>query len=421
MTLRQLAASALLALPVLAGCAADQSLNPPDLDNNEGLMARYVAMGNSITAGLQSAGINEELQRQSYARLFALRAGAPFFIPSLSMPGCPPPLVNNITLERLGGATPTTCALRKDEFLPYVSNLAVPETEVGDLLDPMTPDTRANALTTFILGGRTQVEAMLETEPTFVSLWVGNNDVLGALTNSADPGDEALITPVGEFTTDYTAVLDAIEESGAQGAALIGVADVSSIPFASTGAIYWCLSTGACPGVPQSLPPALTVLPSCAPAATGIVGAQGDQVLVPWPVGVPKIAAAAQGLPQTLDCTLDTEVVLPEEFAAMTAAVSAYNAFIEEQATQRGWAYVDVNPALLELKATPLPENPYEAPIVNFPILPTEGAPTESVFFGTFFSLDGVHPSGVAHRVIADSLISAVNQTYATSIPFVGP
>jgi phospholipase/lecithinase/hemolysin len=32
-----------------------------------------------------------------------------------------------------------------------------------------------------------------------------------------------------------------------------------------------------------------------------------------------------------------------------------------------------------------------------------------------------VHPSTAAHRVIADTLIAAVNRTYGTSIPFAGP
>jgi hypothetical protein len=37
-----------------------------------------------------------------------------------------------------------------------------------------------NALTQFILGGRTQIQAMMASQPTFVSVWIGNNDVLAA-------------------------------------------------------------------------------------------------------------------------------------------------------------------------------------------------------------------------------------------------
>src|SRR5215831_656047 len=95
---RHLAAAILgLALPLCTGCRSDESLNPPDLANNGGLMARYVSMGNSITAGFQSAGINDDTQLQSYAVLFAHQAGAPFFVPLLNKPGCPPPFTINTT------------------------------------------------------------------------------------------------------------------------------------------------------------------------------------------------------------------------------------------------------------------------------------------------------------------------------------
>ena len=39
------------------------------------MFPRYVAMGNSITAGFQSAGINDSIQQQSYAVLFAQAGG----------------------------------------------------------------------------------------------------------------------------------------------------------------------------------------------------------------------------------------------------------------------------------------------------------------------------------------------------------
>ena len=85
MKLRLFAASLML-LQALAGCGEDESLNAPDLSNNGGLLQRYVAMGNSITAGLQSAGINDSTQQRSYAALFAAAAGTPFFVPSLGRP-----------------------------------------------------------------------------------------------------------------------------------------------------------------------------------------------------------------------------------------------------------------------------------------------------------------------------------------------
>jgi lysophospholipase L1-like esterase len=411
MKLQRYTAALALALPLLAGCHEDDPLNSPDLSTSNGLMQRYVSMGNSITAGFQSAGINDSTQHESYALLFADAANAPFFVPSLQGRGCPPPFTNNVTQERVGGGTAGTCDLRQDEILPYVSNVAVPGATTFSPLDNLIPQANSNALTTFILGGRTQVQAMQDANPTFVSAWIGNNDVLGSLTNGANPGDPALITPQVVFESNYGQMLDAIEATGAS-AALIGVADVSVIPYTSRGATYWCLRTGLCPGVPAApFPPNFGVDVSCAPSAA-VPTSSGELILVPWPVGVPKIAAAAQGAPAgipetTLNCDTDP-VVDPTELAGLQSAVAGFNAYISAQAAARGMAYVDINAALLALVAT--------GAIPPFPDL-SAALSGGSVGFGPYFSLDGVHPSALAHQLVADSLASKVNQTFDTSIP----
>ena len=411
MTLRPLAASLLLAAPLVAGCRTDESLASPDLSNNGGLLTRYVAMGNSITAGFQSGGINDSTQQRSYAAVFARQARAPYFYASLNLPGCPAPLTSNTAQTRVGNQPPTApCALRAQDHIPYLSNVAVPGANVLDAVTNSDPGSGPNALTTFILGGRTQVEAMAEAHPTFVSVWLGNNDVLAALTSSVNPGNPALVTPEAAFEAAYTRVLDSITASNPDAkAALFGVADVAATPYVSTGTLYFCLKNGVCPGVPQAaFPPNFTVNPNCAPAALGGVG---DGTLIPWTVGVVRILRAAQGLPGSVDCSVDADVVTAAEHDNIHAAVTGYNAFIQGQAAARGWPYIDINAMLLAYRA--------QGMIPQFPTLPT--VPGQSVTFGPLFSLDGVHPSSAAHRIIADSLISAVNRTYGTSIPFAGP
>ncbi len=427
MHLRHLAASLGLAL-LATGCRSDEALNAPNLSNNSGLLERYVSMGNSITAGFQSAGINDSTQRQSYAVIFAQQAGAPFFIPLLNKPGCPAPFDINSTNppHRLGGAGDMDCALREGAPLPYVSNVAVPGVTSFGVGSNDNAAGGTNALTQFILGGRTQIKAMTDAQPTFVSVWIGNNDIIGSLTNGTNPGNPAFVTPEAAFEANYGPVLDEIARVGAK-AVLIGVVDVASIPFATQGALYWCLFTGNCvaQGIPQAtFPPNFDVSNNCAPGP-----AKGDSVLVPWPVGVGKIGAAAAGAPHgpatTVDCSLDNEVVRPGEFANLRLAVAGYNAYISNQAQQRGWAYLDVNPSLVAAKAEPITPGQFPK-IASFPCIP--GAPCggtttplPNVLFGIYFSLDGVHPSGAAHRVIADSVISAVNHTYGTTLPFAGP
>lgn len=153
MRFRFLAVPLLLTLPLVAACRDSDTPAGPILGTSDGLLVRYVAMGNSITAGFQSAGINDSTQRQSYAAVFASRAGAVYNYPSLQMPGCPPPFVSNVLQTRVGGGTPTTCALRAVPAVPdpVLNNVAVPGAEVIDGLSNADPTSNPNALTTFIL------------------------------------------------------------------------------------------------------------------------------------------------------------------------------------------------------------------------------------------------------------------------------
>lgn len=405
-TLKLLAVLA-LALPWVTSCYVDEQLGAAPLPNTGELMRRYLSIGNSITAGFQSAGINDSTQNLSYPVFFARAVGTSFAVPSLNMPGCPPPLVNNLTGERVLPVLPTGCAFRSHEPLPpFFNNLAVPGAHVIDPLNNLDAESNANTLTMLILGGKTQIQALTDANPTFVSVWIGNNDVLGALTSSTNPGDPAEITSQADFETRYGAILDAVDAAGAS-AALISVGDVALIPYASLGQTYWCLKTGACPGVPPApFPPLFTVDISCSPSAIG-AGGQGESILVPWTVGIVQILTAAQGLAQVLDCTDDSQVATPSEVMAMQTAVVGYNTYIAAQAAARGYAYFDINPSLIAAVVS--------GDIPPFPNIPPD-APLSPVTFGPLFTLDGVHPSSETHRLVADSLISVVNQTFGTTI-----
>src|SRR6267378_8290324 len=90
-------------LGVLLGVGACQNdgLFPPYSDGpSDPLFERYVSMGNSITAGYQSGGINDSTQLQSYAVLLARGMHSPFFAPLLNKPGCPPPIISVFTGAR---------------------------------------------------------------------------------------------------------------------------------------------------------------------------------------------------------------------------------------------------------------------------------------------------------------------------------
>jgi lysophospholipase L1-like esterase len=419
-------AAALGFLLAAAACQNDEVNRPFSNIPVDPLFDRYVSMGNSITAGFQSGGINDSTQRQSYAVLLAQAMHSPSFLPLLSRPGCPPPYTNVFTQTRLPSppgypvSSGTTCFLRSVGAVrpPYMSNTAVPGAEVIDIYNNFDATSNANTLTQFILGGLTQVGMVKKAQPTFVSLWIGNNDVLGAATNLANAGDSTRITPVATFQANYDAVLDSIEDVSPQGAALVGVANVTRIPFFSRGTTYFAIKAGLVPGA--AFPPNFVVAVNCAPP-------RGDSVLVPFPYGLPKIDSAL-GNPAgtyTLDCAVP-QVVVPEELVRLVSAVAGYNTHISAAATARGWAYFDPNPVFDSVAlAGAIPAFPFARNAAGG-INPCAGTPASAgppplpatpPPFGLLFSCDGVHPSGATHRLIATKLRDAINAAYGTAIP----
>lgn len=398
-----LAAGALL----LGACYEDEALSPPTPPPGStvnALFDRPVWMGNSITAGFQSAGINDSTQRQSYAYLLANAMGTPYFYRSLRGSGCVAPFTNNKTQSRVGGASASACAGGSTTELPWLSNVAIPGARAIEMTNnAATPVSASNALTQIILQFGTQAERMAEAEPTFVSMWAGNNDVLGSLTNSSNPGTLLAITSQGNFDAAYDAAAAAIAGSSATGAILIGVADVSNIPYASKGSAIWCLRMGVCPGVPKVLPDSFLVNNNCAPDAA-VPGAKGDSILVPWSKYLPLIGSLNGTNHANLDCSVDATVVTPTEYAALRNAVVGYNAKIQAVATAHNWAYWNPNTVLDSLRLA--------GQIPAFPNIATA-----NVDFGPWISLDGVHPSAAAHKLIANYMRGVINTKYSTTIP----
>jgi len=408
---------------VLAGCLTDEEVLAPPTPV-DAIFARYVAFGNSVTAGFQSGGINDSTQQRAYPVLVAKQMQSVFTVPSLNMPGCPPPIVNIYVQSRID-TIPNDCAFREGltPSAPFISNLAVPAAAVFDVFGNDLPDAQPNPLTTFILGGRTQVDAARAASPTFATVWIGNSDALSAATSASNPGDPALVTPPGVFAARYAAMLDSLDTIATlRGGLLIGVLHVVFAPFFTQGRVW--------EGVEQQLDAATApfgfnafdVGPACLdnlpiPGSTEMAWAA-----VPFPVGMPRLALAQARIDSviagqlapgnvvtvTLDCT-DAEAMTAAEVLNLIGAVTAYNATIAAAAQARGWPFLDPNDLLEQVSQVP-------GAILTFPALP----PTpESVTapFGTALSRDGIHPSTLAHQLVADAIIDAINAHYSTSIP----
>ncbi len=417
MSLKRALAALLLALPLVSSCRSDDSLNPPSI--NDPMFRRYVSIGNSITAGLQSGGINDSTQQRSYAHLLAMAMGTDFNMPlfnQLGGNGCPPPIdVNSVNPpHRVGGGTSATCSLRAPTT-GFINNVAFPGAEVSELFNPLTGAASAtDVYKQFILGGRSEIEMMKALKPTFVSVWIGANDATSALLD-ANPGNPASVKDPTAFAAAYDSLLDALDATGAK-AVLVGVPMPNLAPYASSAAVWFCLKNGDgaggdCPAPFPPRNPTLQGIPTfsvnvnCAPVPPA---GGGIPVLVPWTVGLAKVGAAAVGVPSSIDCSVDNEVVSATEIGNMIAAATAYNAHISSEATARGYAYWDPNPLFAAGR-----DNVHILPFPNL----TPALAGGNVTFGTWFSLDGFHPSSLGHQVMADSIAATINTFYGTSLP----
>lgn len=375
-------------------CSNKDLVTLPRTAVNTTLFKSYVALGNSITAGFQSGGIIDTTQAESYAALIAHQAGTRYAYPGLAFPGCPPPVVNFQTGARLAGGTATTCGLRDTASITSaLNNVAVPG---AASIDPFSPSTaNSNPLTTFILGGKTQVQRALDAQPTFVSVWIGNNDVLPAALRGVVvpvPNVSPGVTPVDSFTAHYGTMLTALTRArpGLKGI-LIGVIDVTAIP--AFFPVQDLISDPAYKGEFDAAAGTTTIVaPDC----------NNSGALVSLEI----VAAIRSGQysPPIIDCATQSPLTLDTVKQGLIAGtVGAYNAYISAQATSLGFAYIDLNPVLLQFKTAGL--------VTARPDFLSATSP-----FGPLFSLDGVHPNAAAHQYIANAIIRAIDAKYSVAI-----
>ena len=395
--------AAIGAAVALLACSETRELlgtNPPAGGE---IFKSYVALGNSITAGYQSGGILDSTQRQSYAKLLAGQMGTQYHYAALAKPGCPPPIANTQTGARVGSGTSTTCALRiGSSVTDILNNVAVPGARV---LDPTSASTVAsNALTTFILGGKSQVQRALDANPTFATIWIGNNDVLEAgasgilvPTAGVSPG---IVSTQAQFQTSYDAMIQQLTDSEPNiKGVLIGVVQVAGIPLLQSGALI-ASSAQAQGFINAATGKTVTIHPNCT-GSTSLVSVPQLIPLIKAGTHPPLISCQPGVVPGTL--VGDLFVLDATEQATLGATITGYNNYIKSKADAIGFAYYDPNVLLAAQRAA--------GAIPAFPVVTSTTAT-----FGPLVSLDGVHPAAAAHKLIANDLIGVINTKYGTTL-----
>lgn len=413
------AALGLAAAVLITSCAPeDNEVLGPQFSGNNELFRSYVALGNSLTAGWQSRGISDATQRQSYAFLLAQRMGTRYAYASLQGRGCNPPVTNFQT--QAGGTTaapitaaarPTICDLRNAATnTDILTNVGVPNASSFDPIDvDGTPF--STILTSLILGGKTQVQRALAADPTFASIWIGNNDVLGFAVSdgrTAAPTGLAGMTPTATFTVNYDAMIaQLIAGAPDLEGVLIGVVQVANAPIMFPAA---ALSNATFKAGFDGLSGVVTTLdPSCLPGGAGFTSLINTFIVFQIRAGAhpSTVACVPGGTSGAIPAPVGDILVLdPTEQATISARVTSYNNYISAKAASLGWAYYDPNPTLAALRAA-------GTVVTNVPTLGATGT------FGTGMSLDGIHPGAPLHRTLANTLIPIINAQYSTTLSLV--
>ena len=222
-----------------------------------------------------------------------------------------------------------------------------------------------------------------ESNATFFTNWLGNNDVLGWSTGGGDDGYEEQfdryfykLTDPNEFRNKYDSVLSAFTAMGAKGICAT-IPNVTTIPYFNTvtlesvGTDVWITNN-----VRKATEDDLLLLT-----------AQGE---LEEGIGLTE----ANPLPHTF--VLD----VGEKVLAQNRSI-AYNEHIKSLSAQYGFAFVDMYNYLNELKSG------LDFDGVNY---------TTEYIAGGSFSLDGVHPNTRGYAIIANKFISTINEYYNSSL-----
>ncbi|MBC7788597.1 MAG: hypothetical protein H7Z74_01515 [Anaerolineae bacterium] len=394
----------------LFACGDDRrDIIAPGVPSGGELFRSYVALGDGWAAGFQSLGINDSTQREAYPQLLARQFGTRYAFASLALPGCPPPVVNFQTQARVGGGTATTCALRSpSSFTERLNNVAVPGAASIDATS--TGSANSNTLTTFILGGKTQLQKALDTRPTFVTVGFVNGDFVAAAASGVltpTPGVSPGVTTPAAFASNIAAVVDPllsfrapgfVTAGSVQGGVLLGAVNVLATPlFFPAAALVNAQFKG---GLDAATGKTIAVLPNCTGSAslisTLIIPAIRDGT---HPAVIACSAGSIPGTPVG-----DVFVLEAAEQASISLAVALYNGYLSAKADSTGLVFVDPNPVIALARLSGLVR-----PVINV------GSATEP--FGAFFSLDPLHPSGLGQKLIANEMIRKINGRYGTAVP----
>jgi lysophospholipase L1-like esterase len=461
----------------LTGCQADIANSSPTPSAGNASFARYIAVGNSLTAGYEDGGLYLEGQQNSYpsilAQQFAQASGGAFNQPlfttaqasgsgylrlsGFTTTGSP---ITTTVLGTAGRIAPTSAPYTK--YLNPVDNLGVPGIRMADIQTPnfgnvaqvsptaatfnpyferITPDGSNQSYFQ-----RVKAEAATTT---FFSCWLGNNDVLGyatsggsaqnaSNTNLATPPPNT-ITRSDSFNTKAVRIINALTARGAKGV-ISNIPDVTGIPFFTTvgPVVKATLTAKSVPGLvilTGGNPGAATTGNRKQITTADIRDANGGRQLFtltsspfiplvgtatgrPW-----KFVYGQTGLPAAGFSTYLTSFAIDTtQLFGVSAGNPIPSAFVLDDAEQSvvSTATTAYNNSLQNAANAKglafFDANMYFRGIATTGIASNAVNNTASYISGNLFSLDGVHPTPRGYALIANEIIKAINARYGATV-----
>jgi hypothetical protein len=397
-------------LAFAGGCGTNDKVFSSDArDLGSADFASFVAIGNSLTAGYQSAALSSVTNAFSFPRTIATQAGVGTFVqPDIAHPGLGQYAslgagILELDMSTLTNATGPTIApapftttselmlLNAGTHLAPYNNLGIPGLlaiqSATTAVDPANPNAQ-NPMVDVVLRnpafGSTQLNQALALSPTIATVWLGNNDVLGYAASGgtlAIPGLPPGPVPASMVGDAIGAVVKALKAQGCD-VVIANVPDVAAVPYFTTLPPY--ISSGGSkfylwgPGGARLSEGDLLLLT----AKDGLFRGVGSVVTNPVP---------------------DEHVLSVAEQKTVQDAVDAYNDAIALIADENDCVLVNMNAFFDDLSA-----KGYDAGGVRL---------GTGFISGGLISLDGVHPNSVGYTLVANEFIRRINEHFGANIP----
>lgn len=444
--MRHFAFLALTAALMMVGCKKDEEtpVEPP-FNTGTANFDGFVTIGNSLTAGFQSNALSQRDQPYSFPALIAQQVRTSFEQPLIKDPGIGSRLrlvnLSPLTLISETGVNPIDPASNLNGSLPQpYNNLGIPGAILFDMADTANFITKsvsrqnpffAQILRTSALGRSVIAQAKV-LQPTFMLVWIGNNDVLGYATSGGTRGTNAgLVDPPRTRPTEtvlfdlwYRQLIDSLRSTGA-GIVTANIPDVASIAFFTTiGPLIAANLANLPPSIylryqksgnsgPSFDSTRFNLTPDVLITLLGSTYAS----LLGRPTGKWYSDNGYPSLPPGIDTTkpfgfhpqnpwLDALTLDVGEQTIAQNAITAFNASIDTISANRNIGVVNIYGILNTIKTQGL-------------YYPDLGTFSTAFILGGLFSYDGVHPSTRGNAIIANEFINVINTKFNASIPLI--